>query len=85
MSEIVYGAAPCLCVEKVEATKDYRLILSFSDGRQSTFDFRPLLQKNIYSELNNISLFLKAETDGCGVVWNDDIDIDPTYLYEHSR
>ena len=85
MSEIVYAAAPCLCVEKVEATKDYRLILTFSDGKQSTFDFRPLLQKNIYSDLKNISLFLKAKTDGCGVVWNDDIDIAPTYLYEHSN
>ena len=83
MSEIVYAPTPCLCVESVDAGKDYTLRMTFSDGKKKVFDFRPMLTKKIYQALSNISLFLQAETDGCGVVWNDDIDIDPTYLYEH--
>ena len=84
MSEIVYAPKACLCVEKVRAEKDYTLRILFSDGAKKVFDFRPLLSKRIYRELNNSYLFMQATTDGCGVVWNDDIDIDPTYLYEHS-
>ena len=83
MSEIVYAPTPCLCVENVKAEKDYTLHMLFSDGTRKVFDFRPMLSKRIYQELNNLHLFLQAATDGCGVVWNDDIDIDPTYLYEH--
>ena len=85
MSEIVYAPAACLCVESVKAEKDYTLHMLFSDGSRKVFDFMPLLSKQIYRELNNVQLFLQAATDGCGVVWNDEIDIDPTYLYEHSK
>lgn len=84
MSEIIYAPKRCLCVINVKASADYTLSMEFSDGKRKVFDFKPLLSKSIYKALNNVNLFLHAETDGCGVVWNDDIDIDPTYLYEHS-
>lgn len=85
MSEVIYASVPCLCVVDVTASTDYTLTLTFSDGQKKLFDFKPLLSKNIYQELNNLNLFMKAETDGCGVIWNDDIDIDPTWLYEHGK
>ena len=84
MSKVIYAPKVCLCVENVKAENDYTLHMQFSDGTRKIFDFRPLLSKRIYQDLNNLHLFLRAKTDGCGVVWNDDIDIDPTYLYEHS-
>ena len=84
MSELVVAAKPCLCVVEVQATPDYLLRLAFSDGSRKVFDFRPMLEKRIYQALTNVSLFLRAESDGCGVIWNDDLDIDPVYLYEHS-
>ena len=84
MSELIVAAKPCLCVEEVRATPDYQLWLSFSDGSRKVFDFRPMLEKRIYQALTNVSLFVQAESDGCGVIWNDDLDIDPVYLYEHS-
>ena len=84
MDEIVYAPTMCLCVKSVEAARDYTLNIIFSDGKRKIFDFKPLLSKRIYFELNNPKLFLCAKTDGCGVIWNDDIDIDPVYLYEHS-
>lgn len=84
MSELVVAAKPCLCVVEVQATPDYLLRLAFSDGSRKVFDFRPMLKKHIYQALNNVSLFVQAESDGCGVIWNDDLDIDPVFLYEHS-
>lgn len=84
MSELVVATVPCLCVVEVQATPDYMLRLAFSDGSRKVVNFRPLLEKPIYKGLNDVSLFMQAESDGCGVIWNDDLDIDPVYLYEHS-
>ena len=84
MSEILYAPTPCLCVEQVTPCPDYTLHLRFSDGKQKVFDFKPMLSKKIYQALNSLPLFLQATTDGCGVIWNDELDIDPTYIYEHS-
>ena len=81
MDEIIFAPTPCLCVKSVKAAPDYTLQLVFSDGAQKLFDFKPLLTKRIYRELNNVQMFLRAQTDGCSVIWNDEIDIDPTYLY----
>lgn len=83
MEEILYASQECLCVDYVRATEDYQLEIRFNDGARKRFDFRPLLDLPIYEALKSPSLFCHAETDGCGVVWNDDIDIDPTYLYRH--
>lgn len=83
MNDVIYAAAPCLCVENVKAGSDYILHMTFSDGKRKYFDFKPMLSKQIFKPLNSLQLFMQAETDGCGVVWSDEIDIDPTYLYEH--
>lgn len=84
MSKLVVAANPCLCVKKVQATPDYLLRLVFFDGNRKVFNFSPMLEKPFYQALNDVSFFVKAKSDGCGVVWNDNLDIAPSYLYEHS-
>ena len=72
-------------VTKVSPTKDYTLLLTFADGTNKVYDARPLLKKEIYSPLNNIDFFLTAKAECGTVIWDDDIDIAPEYLYECSQ
>ena len=69
---------------EVEVKEDYKLLITFVTGEQKLFDFKPLLDQVYYKELkDNEELFKKATVGGDTVVWNDEIDIAPEYLYEH--
>jgi len=37
----------------------------------------------MHKKLNDYSSFKQVKADGMTVYWNDDIDIDPDYLYEN--
>jgi hypothetical protein len=71
-------------VKEVEAKDDYKLLITFVTGEKKLFDFKPLLDQVYYKELkDNEELFKKATVGGDTVVWNDEIDIAPEYLYEN--
>ena len=76
---------PIWVVKEVKATDEYVLFLTFADGSQRVFDALPLLEKPIYYALKNVALFLNAKVECGTVVWNDDTDIAPVYLYEYSK
>lgn len=76
---------PIWVVKEVKATDEYVLFLTFADGSQRVFDALPLLEKPIYNALKNVALFLKAKVECGTVVWNDNTDIVPEYLYEYSK
>ena len=71
-------------VKEVYPQKDYTLIITLEDGSRKLFDARPLLEKPIYAQLKNPAFFMRAKADGDTVVWSDDIDIAPEYLYDYS-
>lgn len=60
----------------------YGLRLQFADGCIKFFDFTPLLDEKLYSPLKDTSLFAKARAFAGGVVWTDEIDINPEFLYD---
>ena len=76
---------PVWVIKDVKANKDYTLLITFTGGEQRIYNAQPLLEKPIFSPLKNIDFFLKAKADCGTVIWNDDIDIAPEYLYECSR
>lgn len=76
---------PVFGVDKVAPSEDYQLRLRFNNGESRVFDARQLFNKPIFTPLKDKRLFLKAHTDGVAVIWNDDIDIAPEYLYENSE
>lgn len=71
-------------VLEAKPTEDFKILLSFADGTQRIFDFTSQLKKPIYSHLNDPTLFLKGHAQFDSVVWDDETDIAPEYLYEHS-
>lgn len=75
---------PEWAVVGVQPLEDYKLKITFSAGVTKIFDAKPLLHKRIYAKLNNISYFNQAKAKYDTVVWDEDTDIAPEYLYENS-
>ena len=71
---------------KVEFLEDVKLELTFQDGKIVRYDMSKLFSK--YPQLEelrqNRELFLGGRLDACGygVIWNDNLDIDATSIYE---
>ena len=72
-------------VDEVIPRRDYTLQLRFATGENRVFDARPLFDDPFFRPLKDLNLFMQAHRQGRSVVWNDDIDIAPEYLYEQSR
>ena len=75
---------PKWIVTDVKASKNYVLHLSFANGKKGVFNFLSELQKPIYQRLKDLDFFLTAHVEDGTVVWNDELDIAPEYLYENS-
>ena len=71
---------------KVEFLEDVKMELTFQDGKIVRYDMSKLFSK--YPQLEELrrdrELFLSGRLDagGYGVIWNDDLDIDATSVYE---
>lgn len=76
---------PNWVVTSVKAESDYSMKLEFADGKTGVFDATVLLEKKIYERLKNVNFFMKAEVVGDTVVWDDETDIAPEYLYENCK
>ena len=83
-NDIIKGKPAFWIVTDVIAQEDYNLIITFITGEKKIYNFTPLLEKEIYAPLKDVTFFLKAKVAGDTVAWNDDIDIAPEHLYEYS-
>ena len=76
-------------VKAVNVIPDYRLSIQFTEGFTKIYDLKPLFDKwPIFSELKNDEKLLhavKVDTDGYGIVWNDDIDLSCNELFENGE
>ncbi len=71
-------------VTEAEVLPDYRMLLTFAHGEKRVYDATPLLEKPIYAALKEPSFFARARVAYGTVVWSEEIDIAPEYLYENS-
>jgi hypothetical protein len=72
-------------VVSVEPQKDFKLVLRFGDGSLREFDMKPYLDVGMYVTLKDPKLFATAHIAFDGVEWSNGVDIDPEFLYEHSK
>lgn len=77
-------SSPAWVVLAVEPQSDYTMLITFASGERKRYNAMPLLEKAIYAPLKNLAFFLKARAECGTVVWNDDVDIAPEFLYESS-
>lgn len=69
-------------VKKVEARDDFTLKLEFQDGSTKIFDMKPYLDKGVFRELQDLSMFKTARVSFSSVSWANDADFDPEALYD---
>ena len=72
-------------VIEVIPREDYTLLLTFADGKKGVYDFKPNLQYPVYRRQKDIAFFMQAKAIYSSVVWPDDTDIDPEYLYNECK
>lgn len=85
IDDVVVCAEELICVQSVATLENYKLDLLFSNGKRGIFDSAPLFDKKIYAPLKNKQLFDTAKVSCGTVVWQNDIDIAPEYLWENSE
>ncbi len=77
---------PLIKISGVKPMDDYKLWLRFNTGETKIFDFKPLLSEPAFSKLLEKDIFNSVYIDYGITVWGDgEIDISPSYLYEHSN
>ena len=70
-------------VVAAEVTGPYRLHLTFSDGVSGEVDLKPDLKfKGIFEPLRDPSFFAQISIDGGTVVWPNEADLAPEFLYD---
>ena len=71
-------------VKEVETLSNFMLELLFTNGEKKIFDMNPYLEKGIFKNLKDVSIFNSAFVSFGTVEWKNGIDICPDLLYENS-
>lgn len=75
-------------VKDVFALPGLKLSVQFANGTTKVYDAAPLMEKfRAFEALKDEALFSSVETDvgGCGIVWNEDIDLSCDELWENGE
>ena len=68
-------------VKKVKPNSDYTLTLTFQNGEVKIFDVKPYLDKGIFKELRDKSLFNSVKPFLGSIQWQNGQDFCPDTLY----
>ena len=69
-------------ITNVKVLQNYKLELSYDDGRQGLVDLSNLAGKGVFSLWNDYDAFRKVKIGSSGeLVWNDQVDLCPDSLY----
>jgi hypothetical protein len=71
-------------VKNVKPAPNYTLHLWFKNGEEGVFDVKPYLDKGIFNELKDLSLFNSVHPDGLSIEWDNDASICPDTVYLES-
>ena len=72
-------------IKKVKPLDNYKLLLTFSNGELPIFNAKPFLNKGIFRELQDFSLFKKVSVRFDTIEWKNGADFDPESLYDLSE
>jgi hypothetical protein len=70
--------------KQVKALPDFRLLITFENGEQRIFDVGPYLEKGVFRELRDTSLFSRAQISFDTVEWPNGADLCPETIYQES-
>ena len=72
-------------VKTVKPQKDYLLLLTFENGETRVFDLKPYLDKPVFRQLRNMTLFQTARAVSGSVEWQGNVDLSFDTLYLESK
>ena len=72
-------------ITSVKPQKDYQLLLQFDNGENRVFDVSPYLDKGIFKELQQLSMFYSVKAIDGTVQWQNEADFCPDTLYLESK
>jgi hypothetical protein len=68
-------------VKNVKPDKDYTLRLWFTNGEEGILDMKPYLDKGIFRELKNLSIFYSVRPFLGTIQWVNEADLCPDTVY----
>ena len=71
-------------IQEVFPQSDFKLVLSYNNGENRLFDLSPYLDFGIFRELKDEKLFKTVRVSFDTIVWDNDTDLDPEFLYNQS-
>lgn len=71
-----------LRVVDVDYIKDYKLLITFSDGSKKNVDLKPYLNGEVFGELLDKDKFIQYGLTRVTIEWANGADLAPEFLYE---
>ncbi len=74
----------CISITKAEYISDYSIKLNFDNGEQGTVDLKATIfndKRKIIETLRNVDFFKDFSLDSWTLVWKNELDLAPEYLY----
>lgn len=75
-------------VKNVFPLQDYQLLVQFCVGVTKIYDVKPLFKwRKVFETLKKNKLFyaVKVDIGGCGIIWNDDVDLSCDELWDNAK
>ena len=72
-------------IKSVKPLEDYEILLEFENGEERIFDLKPYLSLGKFFELKDPNKFKTVRVSFDTIEWDNNIDLDPEFLYEKSR
>ena len=74
-----------LATTAVEPLPDFQLLVTYQNGERRIFDMTPFLDKGVFRELRDPSVFNSVRPAFDTVEWSNGADLAPETLYGQSR
>ena len=77
------GDLPKWIILEAKPKDDYTIFVKFADGKSGSFDAGDLIKRQPWIQVADVELFMQVRPAFGTLVWNDDVDIAPEYVYDN--
>ena len=68
-------------ITKIQTNDDWTLNVVFEDGTHRKFDLKPLLDKEAFAVLKDLTAFRKVRNCGYFIEWDNEVDLSADTLF----
>jgi len=74
----------CISITKAEYISDFSIMLNFNNGEQGSVNLKATIfndKRKIFEALRDVDFFKEFKLDSWTLVWKNQLDLAPEYLY----